>query len=1261
MLIDRIADAFRRKVNDEAGIMATATLISIGISLAVSAISYGIQALLAKRPPPVVGPRLDDLGAPTTNPGRNIPFAVGRNIAPGQIIWSTGLLETEHKEKVSGGKGGGPSTTVKTYTYSTSIAWAFNDGEICAVERIIAGGSKVLFSDTLLRGLTDAEINTQVDAKYDEVYAEELASLSAQENSDGTPRFGGNDAESIAARRAEIESENLREQLEAKNKDVKPRYDQIEIFYGTEDQEPSSIIEGVEGVGNVSAFRGTAYVVVENLQLADFGNFVPPVAIDYGTLGTAAGDNTTLTEGTEITAPTDGVADDRIAIDWTRGKYYITGFPASVGEILEFDLDTCEYVKSHTAVFTSFNGSAFICGIDETTGYLVGQWWGSTTAVEDWVYDPSDEVLITYFAARDESDATDADKSAITTNQTVAVINSPNRIASAIVGLALGSVPGNTVRAMTFPGLIFKQEWSGPTYSTYRGGGVFKGNDSTAWVVYASFGTDEIEIHKFTIGDLGVVSRSIAGTITLSDLTTITPTGLALFEPVAAYDPTGDALIISVVATTASGDHYGLVKWSETVGVIWDSFIAHDTSPSLSDYYLPNCRQSIGQTNLGDGRKWWVAPTGGAAADGDTSVLKFDLSDGSYTTEDLLVDFNSVNYAQWNEATGCYYNIKGTDVEPETTVALRKWCSNSICIDDPVSLTDVIDDFMQRAGYSTSEYEIDSAIDAETIWGFNDNSGRSSRDALEDLARIRPVIVNEIEGKIRFRLADQATVATIPKEDVRAYDGQSEPPAWISEVETLEDLALPKTLRIQYQNIDRSLNPAVSIFTREITQSDTVREFAVQAVDTAKDMRNSVFTAMSVLMSSKRSFKVSIPLKYAVLEPGDVVVIPISDARTARARVIRASLGANNIVELELSLYIDTSLGIQHTDQFDRTETDTATGVLDTTLHVLDIPYLTDSADLNADDEEDAGVYVAVGYQASGFPGANIYLDGTKLQTTSSFGTISQATGAPSWELAAQVSAPAQAGTIAKIPDPNVDALVKDIVSELIVTFETFGPSFASLTDAEILTSRDNALLVGNEIIQAQTVELITTGTYAFTNLYRGLQGTEWAIGTQAIGDRVVHLDPGALTRIDLANPDLKDFTVDFRAVTAGDDLTATTTTSELFDYASRKPYAPAIGDVARDESGNLTFELFQRNRYGADWNPDSPAFESDPQNFEVDIVVPGSPNVLRTLTVSDDTTISYTAAQQTTDFGAPQSAVTVRPYQLSALGFRGFTNEETI
>ena len=54
----------------------------------------------------------------------------------------------------------------------------------------------------------------------------------------------------------------------------------MHVYHGTGDQLPDPVIEAVEGEGMAPAYRGTAYVVFEDLQLDQFGNRVPQFSFE---------------------------------------------------------------------------------------------------------------------------------------------------------------------------------------------------------------------------------------------------------------------------------------------------------------------------------------------------------------------------------------------------------------------------------------------------------------------------------------------------------------------------------------------------------------------------------------------------------------------------------------------------------------------------------------------------------------------------------------------------------------------------------------------------------------------------------------------------------------------------------------------------------------------------------------------------------------------------------------------------------------------
>jgi len=76
-----------------------------------------------------------------------------------------------------------------------------------------------------------------------------------------------------------VESKKL---LEAKS----DNQNEIRIYLGSETQMPDSYMEFIEGIGNVSAYRGTCYVLFKNILLTyDYGNQIPSVSADVSSNG----------------------------------------------------------------------------------------------------------------------------------------------------------------------------------------------------------------------------------------------------------------------------------------------------------------------------------------------------------------------------------------------------------------------------------------------------------------------------------------------------------------------------------------------------------------------------------------------------------------------------------------------------------------------------------------------------------------------------------------------------------------------------------------------------------------------------------------------------------------------------------------------------------------------------------------------------------------------------------------------------------------
>ncbi len=189
------------------------------------------------------------------------------------------------------------------------------------------------------------------------------------------------------------------------------------------------------------------------------------------------------------------------------------------------------------------------------------------------------------------------------------------------------------------------------------------------------------------------------------------------------------------------------------------------------------------------------------------------------------------------------------------------------------------------------------------------------------------------------------------------------------------------------------------------------------------------------------------------------------------------------------------------------------------------------------------------------------------------------------------------------------------------------------------------------EVIQAGAAELIAPGRYRLTRLLRGQRGTEHAMGNPApAGARVVMLD----ATLPIAAADL-GLPWNWRVGPAARSVTDDSYAAVGFTPTGRGlvPFAPVhVGQpwrIARSP-GDLTIRWTRRSRaVVADaWEQVEVPLAEDVEGYDVQILDGAA--VKRTLT-SSTTSVIYTSAQQTADWGAPRGpgqTLSIRIYHLS-------------
>jgi hypothetical protein len=213
-------------------------------------------------------------------------------------------------------------------------------------------------------------------------------------------------------------------------------------------------------------------------------------------------------------------------------------------------------------------------------------------------------------------------------------------------------------------------------------------------------------------------------------------------------------------------------------------------------------------------------------------------------------------------------------------------------------------------------------------------------------------------------------------------------------------------------------------------------------------------------------------------------------------------------------------------------------------------------------------------------------------------------------------------------------------------------------TALEVLNGANHAALIGPdgqaEILQFRDATDLGTGRYRLAGLLRGRRGTEDQIAARSAGDTFVLLDGTRFAFQALTTE--ASATRHHRAVTVFDTIeTAPATVTKSVRGRAERPYAPCHLRGSRDGGGSLTITWIRRTRLGGAWldrTDEVPLGESG-EAYEVE-VLNGSGSVVRTIAGLTSPLATYTAAQQTADFGAPQASVSLRITQLSGLVGRG-------
>jgi hypothetical protein len=1169
---------------------------------------------------PLNGPRLADLGVQSSTYGKMIPIVYGLMRVGGNIIWSQPMKETITSTTSSaggGGKGGGGkiSQTTTNYTYSITLAIAICEGPLDQIMRIWADAKQLDLSQYTVR-----------------------------------------------------------------------------LYNGDESQLPDTLIQSIEGVNNTPAFRGLAYVVFEDFQLGDYGNRIPNFTFEV-IKKKLSNDYSTSKIEDMITGMVmipgagefvyDTVIQNKVPGALVGGNWVQQGSQQSVNmhtaygkanalAALDQLKQTCPNVNWVSVVISWFGTSMTLSACDVLPG--VEYQTGAITAPNLWSSGgfnrstahpitlisgspqyggtPDDGSILRYLTelrARGYNiafypllfmdvagkpwrgdltgSASDINTFFTKTNGFKAYITHyANLVAAHVDAFVIGSemkgltkvtdIPGNYPAVNQFVSLA-------ATVKSIMGSGVK--------VTYAA---DWSEYHHAEGGWYNLDPLWASPNIDVIGID--------------AYFPLTDAVqtgydVNTVIAGWTSGEGYDWY-YSDPARTMQVPLAAPYAWKNIAWFWNNTHTNPNGATTAWTPamKKIWFTEVGFPSVDGATNqpnVFYDPLSTQSgipYKSRGR-VDFLAqriglaATHAQWAGSS----MIERIFVWAWDARPFPYWPDLNAVWSDGVNwqtghwvqgklgtsgLDAILSDICARSGLTASDIDV-SAISGQ-VDGFIINRQQTMRDAIETLQSAYFFDAVESGDVLKFVPRGGASVLTINEDDIAVGNNE------LFSVNRAQEIELPKRINIIYLSRLLNYQTATQHSQREVTSSMEILTMDIPIVCTDQMAKTIADIALFSQWTGRTAFQFNLPLKYAQLEPTDIITVTVSGI-TYRMRVASTRMVSPTMIEVKALMDDQSTYDFYSAPATPSSLLLENQSVATSSMSLLDMPAFP------GDDNDKGVIRVAANGLSGTWTGAALYRSDD---------------GGANYGRVIDLSTPSVIGTSVTALAVGPTAVFDDANS---VTVSLIGSNaLQSVSELAVLNGA-NAALIGNEIIQFKTATLINANQYRLSGLLRGRLGTDWAIAGHVAGEAFVLLD-GRVNKFQAAN-NLIGLSRSYKCVSFGSTLTATSPQDFLYTGVALKPYSPVHLSGVRDGSGNLTINWVRRTRISGNWQDGvDVALNETSEAYEVEIM--NGVNVMRTITGLSTPTASYTAAQQITDFGAAQTSVSVRIYQLSSLVGRGYS-----
>ena len=554
------------------------------------------------------------------------------------------------------------------------------------------------------------------------------------------------------------------------------------------------------------------------------------------------------------------------------------------------------------------------------------------------------------------------------------------------------------------------------------------------------------------------------------------------------------------------------------------------------------------------------------------------------------------------------------------------------------TLSDVVSEECLQSGILQLA-DINTAALTSTVRGYTVASIGSIRSALTQPAASWPFDVVQRGYLLDFIPRGGASVVTIDQDELDARSHGTSPGVQVT-ISREMDTQLPRRMIIKYQDYDREFDVGEQYAER--LNTDTVNEETQELAITltASEAAGKAEVLLYMRWLERYDLSLNLPPTHNNLEPADVITLETPEGNIL-LRLVAVNYTSDGRLECKAkyaSQFVYTPVALGVSPAVTGPTTIASAGPSYYTL--LDVPYLHAA-------QADPGFLAAMFGVSAGWPG------GVLVRTDDSGTTWNdlQAFDPPGGDVGAATN------TIG-----SVDYRVWDKSSSLSVTM--LNGSLSSVTELAVLNG-ENYFAYGDhgrwEIIGVQNCTLVSGKSYTLYDMLRGRAGTEWAMTTHQIGDKLISLSLTDVTAIGMAVATI-GLSREYRGITYGNDIDSDSDYPFTYAGVNLECLSPVHLKASKVIASNdWNMEWVRRSRTDGEWRDKVDAgLGETTEAYEVYIYTNNTFTTIKRTISSVTQSCTYTSAQQVADFTVNQATIYWKVAQLSSVVGPGYLSVAT-